>query len=135
MKAVPLLLRTAAAQNKARRKTREYRKLKAVFLNMAVPGLGQMYLKQRFFGAVLAVVFIGALVAALCLFAKGYQQYFDMFTEDMRSAKRIDPNVDTYDVPWLVTLAIIAFVDYGAAFLFLFLSKTAPKRCDSSDNS
>ena len=130
MDAVSQYLKARGAKSAGKRKTWAHRQLKAVFLNMAVPGLGQMYLKQRLLGALLAVVFIGALVTALILFVKGYQQYFAMFTEDMRSAKRIDPNVDTYHVPWLIALSVIAIVDYMAGFVLLFLPKTAPKRQD-----
>lgn len=128
MDAISQHFKTGPAKSAGKRKTWPYRLLKGIFLNMAVPGLGQIYLKQRWFGAMLAMVFLGTLVAALLLFAHGYQQYFDVFTADMRSARRIDPNLDTYHTPWLIALSSVAFVDYVAALVFLFLPKTAPSR-------
>ena len=97
----------------------------AVFLNLMVPGLGQIYLGQRVAGTAYTLAFLACFVATLGVFLRGYFHYLQLSTGgDILEGGNLEEIAHAFPAGTLVALSLIGIVIYLASAIHLAMSRS-----------
>jgi len=96
---------------------------RALMLNLMLPGLGQLYLRQWVLGTILALVFIGAFAGSLVLFLVGMSQYFSIVSGDILKNDSLESLSGVFRVPWVISMAAVAILDMIASQILALRSR------------
>lgn len=81
----------------------------ALFLNLMLPGIGQIYLGQTVLGCVFGFSFLGCLIASLTLFVKAYSEYMQTASGNVLDAGNLEGLAGAFPwgmMLWLLSLAV-----------------------------
>jgi len=96
----------------------------AMFLNLLIPGTGQIYLGQRFAGAAYALAFLASFAAVLIIFVHGYFNYLNLSTSgDILDSGNLEKVANAFPAGIIGALSAIGIVIYLASTIHLAVSR------------
>ncbi len=97
----------------------------AMFLNLIVPGAGQIYLGQRLAGAVYALTFLASFVALLIIFVRGYLNYLNLSTGgDILDSGNLEQAAHAFPAGIISALSALGIIIYLASTIHLAVSRS-----------
>jgi hypothetical protein len=97
----------------------------AMFLNLMIPGAGQIYLGQRLIGALYALAFLASFGATIIIFVHGYFKYLSLSTGgDILDGTNLDQIAKAFPTGIISTLSAVGLVIYLASTIHLAVSRS-----------
>ncbi len=95
----------------------------ALFLNIVLSGLGQLYLRQWGLGIILSSIFLASFVGLLPAFATVIQSYFGILTGDTLKGDFGAHIRGALHLPWILSPGLVSFADMIASMVMVWTLK------------